>query len=171
MTPADHRVDPREPLSCRDFRHANTWHNGNSARRSGGAICDWWKHRFVHDPRQSDQRCIWGQGTQLGVQTGTVASTVTITPSFATTTGDVNITPTTPAVLAIHGCSRCPSADRRPSHRRGHSRPSRRANHEYERFTIQVTGFTTTRSLTPLVVQFGHSPGISPCPLPSSRSM
>ena len=52
-------------------------------------------------PANQTSAVFGAQGTQLGLQTGTVASTITITPSFATQAGNVPLTPATPERVAI----------------------------------------------------------------------
>ncbi len=91
-----------------------------------------------------------GQGTQLGLQTGTVASGITLTPSFATQAGNVDLTPAAPTVLQFSVASASPSLI-----------ALQIAAQSATGFTIQVTGFTTTRSLTFLAVQFTAAPGFS----------
>jgi len=91
-----------------------------------------------------------GQGTQLGLQTGTVANSITLTPSFATQAGNVDLTPATPTVMQFSVVSAAP--DLIALQLTGQSTTG---------FTIQVTGFTTTRSLTSLGVQFTAAPGFT----------
>ena len=106
------------------------------------------------------------QGTQLGVQTGTVASTVTITPSFATMTGDVNITPTAPEVLQFTVAPAAPALIAAQVTGEATAAPVAGQTTSTSSFTIQVTGFATTRSLTSAVVQFSIAPGYS---MPTSQ--
>jgi archaellum component FlaF (FlaF/FlaG flagellin family) len=101
-------------------------------------------------PANQTSAVFGAQGTQLGLQTGTVASTVTITPAFATQAGDVNLTPAVPTVLQFAVAPAAPALI--AIEFTGQSATG---------FTIQVTGFTTTRSLTSLAVQFGIAPGFS----------
>ena len=105
--------------------------------------------QFTIAPNQTT--AVFGaQGTQLGLQTGTVASSITLTPTFATFPGNIDLTPNTPTVLQF---SVAPSA------------PTLIAlqitGQTTTGFTVQVTGFTTTRSLTSLSVQFTTAPGFS----------
>jgi hypothetical protein len=106
------------------------------------------------------------QGAQLGMQTGTVAGNVTITPSFSTQAGDVNITPAAPEVLQFAVAPAAPvlialqpTAESTTGAVAGQSTST-------SGLTIQVTGFSTTRSLTSLAVQFGIAPGFS---MPTSQ--
>lgn len=87
-------------------------------------------------------------GTQIGIQTGTVAGTIALVPSFATQAGSVNLTPTSPASLqfsvapAVPGLIAVEIADLSTTG-----------------FTIEVTGFTTTRILNSMTVQFTTNSG------------
>lgn len=87
-------------------------------------------------------------GTQIGIQTGTVASTIALIPSFATQAGSVDITPASPVTLqfavapAVPGLIAVQIADLTTTG-----------------FTIEVTGFTTTRILDSMTVQFTTNPG------------
>jgi hypothetical protein len=90
------------------------------------------------------------QGTQLGVQTGTVASTFTLTPTFATQTGSVDLTPQPTPTLQFSVAAAAPvliavqiSAVTANS------------------FSLLVTGFTTTRALQALNLQFNLEPGFT----------
>ena len=83
-------------------------------------------------PANQTSAVFGAQGTQLGLQTGTVASTITITPSFVTQAGNVPLTPATPEVLQFSRCACRARVDRPPTHGRVHDRSSHRAIHEHE---------------------------------------
>jgi hypothetical protein len=101
-------------------------------------------------PANQTSAVFGAQGTQLGLQTGTVASAITITPSFATQAGTLDLTPATPEVLQFTVASAAPTL--LGMELTGESTTG---------FTIQVTGFTTTRTLTSLAVQFTPAAGFS----------
>jgi hypothetical protein len=91
-----------------------------------------------------------GQGPQVRLQPGTVASTITLTPSFATQAGGVTLTPDSPKPLQFS----VPSAP--PLLRTGQV-----TSVTTNSFTLVVTGYTTTRSLTALNVQFTPAAGFT----------
>lgn len=90
------------------------------------------------------------QGTRIGLQSGTVASTVTLTAAFLTQSGNVDLTPKTPPTLQF---TIAPAAPVLTSIQLG--------NQTTSGFSIAVTGFTTSRSLTSWNLQFTPSPGVS----------
>lgn len=104
--------------------------------------------RFVI-PANSTVANFASQGSQISFQTGTVASTITLTPSFATTAGGVDLTPASPNTLRLT----IPAA-----------RPTLLAvqvsGQTASSLTVNVTGFTTSRSLTSMVVEFTPAPGV-----------
>jgi len=101
-------------------------------------------------PANSTDAVFAGQGTQIRLQTGTVANTVILTPSFATQAGGVDLTPdppvsqqfvvaaSAPTLLAVQATTRTTNG-----------------------FTLVVQGFSTTRSITNLSVQFTPSAGFN----------
>jgi hypothetical protein len=91
-----------------------------------------------------------GQGLQIRLQPGTVASTITLTPSFATQAGGVDLTPNSPPALQFTVASAPPVLIA------GHA-----TNVTATSFTLVVTGFSTTRSLTALNVQFTPATGFN----------
>jgi hypothetical protein len=88
-----------------------------------------------------------GQGSQIQLQTGTVAETVTLTPSFATT-GGVNVTPSSPTTLQFTVASAVPAV-----------LSLNISNQAASSFTLLVIGYSTTRSLTSVNVTFNPAPG------------
>jgi hypothetical protein len=88
-----------------------------------------------------------GQGPQIFVQTGTVAETVTLTPSFATASG-VDLTPTSPTTLEFTIASLAPVLE--SVQVTGISSNS---------FTLNIIGYSTTRSLGSLDVTFNAATG------------
>ncbi len=89
------------------------------------------------------------QGNQILLQTGTVASTITLTPQFATAAG-VDLTPDNPTTLQFE----VPSAA--PVLLAGVESASSSTS-----IVLTFTGFTTTRTLTKLDVQFTAAPGFT----------
>jgi hypothetical protein len=94
------------------------------------------------------------QTTQIGLQTGTVASTFTVSPTFVTQGGNVPLTPT-PTNLQFSVAAAAPTLI-----------AVQLANPTTSSFTVQVTGFSTTRSLQSLTIQLGLEPGFN---MPTSK--
>ena len=94
-------------------------------------------------------------GTQIGLQTGTVADTITLTPSFSTQAGNISLTPNTPATLQFAVAPSPPQLI-----------AIQLSALSSTGFTIQVTGFSTTRSLKSAAVQLTPAKGYS---LPMSQ--
>jgi len=90
-----------------------------------------------------------GQGPNILVQTGTVAETVTLTPSFQTTTG-TDLTPAPPTNLQFSVPSSAPTIE-----------SVQVINQTASSFTLVVVGYTTTRSLSALHVTFTPASGYS----------
>lgn len=89
-----------------------------------------------------------GYGPQIYVQTGTVAETVTLSATFATATGNVNVTPTSPSTLQFTLSQLAPVLE------------SVSANNVSDTgFTLVIVGYTTTRSLGTLRVTFNPASG------------
>ncbi len=99
-------------------------------------------------PANSTSAVFGSLGTAIGFQTGTVASTITFTPSFATQTGQMDLTPAPPTTLQITVAPAVPTLI-------GIQLAGETANG----FSIVVTGFATTRTLTTWTVQFATVPG------------
>lgn len=104
-------------------------------------------------PANSTRAVFGGQATELGLQTGTVANTLTLTPSFNLQPGGVEITPNTPT---------------RAEFSVARARPTLIAAQVNSAITggqatlsVTVVGFTTTRSLTQMVVEFTPATGVS----------
>ena len=91
-----------------------------------------------------------GQGPQVFLQTGTVASTIALTPVFLTQAGGVDVTPANAATLQFNVPSAAPTL-------LSVVPVGQTANG----FVLNVTGFSTTRSLTTLTVQFTPAAGVN----------
>ncbi len=98
-------------------------------------------------PANSTDANFANQGPQVRVQVGTVASTITLTPSFATQSG-VDVTPASPATLQFAVAPAAPVLI-----------AVQAVNQSSNSFSLNVTGYTTTRTLTTLNVQFTAAAG------------
>lgn len=101
-------------------------------------------------PANTTSAVFGSQGTQIGLQTGTVAGAITLTPSFSTTAGNVPLTPPTPTTLQLTVASLAPTLQ-------AITLSGQTANS----VLISVTGFTTPRTLSTWNVQFGAAPGFT----------
>ncbi len=88
-----------------------------------------------------------GQGSEIPLQTGTVAETVTLTPSFATASG-VDLTPSSPSTLQFTVASLAPVLE-----------SVRVTGQTASSFTLLIIGYSTTRSLGSLNVTFNPASG------------
>jgi len=95
-----------------------------------------------------------GQGNQILMQTGTVASTILLTPSFETA-GGVSLTPSNPPTLQFTVPAEAPVLV-----------SATVASSGTNSVVLNFTGYSTTRSLTTLNVQFTAATGFS---LPNSQ--
>ena len=112
-------------------------------------------------PANSTGATFGNLGTRIGLQTGTVANTITITPSFATRAGAVDLTPATPTTLQFSVAPAAPTVV--------FVQPTAVAaavGATSSTLSIAVTGFSTTRTLTSLTVQFTTAPGFT---MPTSK--
>jgi len=100
-------------------------------------------------PADSTSANFAGQGPQIPVQTGTVAETVTLTPSFATA-GGVNVTPSSPATLQFSVASSAPGLESVGI-----------TNESDNSFDLVLIGYSTPRSLTSLTVTFNPASGFN----------
>jgi len=101
-------------------------------------------------PANSTGAIFAGQGPQIQLQTGTVASTITVTPTFATQAGGIDLTPASPTTLQFSVSAAAPTLI-------SASVGSTTTNS----FVLTLVGFTTTRSLTTLAVQFTAAAGFN----------
>ncbi len=88
-----------------------------------------------------------GQGSQILLQTGTVAETVTLAPTFATTAG-VDLTPASPPTLQFTVASLAPVLE-----------SLQITNETASSFTLLIIGYSTTRSIGPLNITFNPASG------------
>jgi len=94
-------------------------------------------------PANSTDAIFTGQGSQIRLQTGTVAGTIALTPSFSTQTGGLNLTPDSPASLRFDVASAAPVLIL-----------GRVSSSSSNGLTVTVTGFSSTRTITALSAQF-----------------
>jgi hypothetical protein len=90
-----------------------------------------------------------GQGSLIGVQTGTVAETVTLAPTFTTTAG-LDVTPSSPPTLQFTIAAAAPVVE-----------SVQVSNITASSFDLLVVGYSTTRSLTSMSVTFTPASGYS----------
>jgi hypothetical protein len=101
-------------------------------------------------PANSTNATFAGQGTQAFLQTGTVAETITLTPSFATQAGGVDLTPASPPTVQLTIASAAPTL-----------LTIQIASATTSGFILNVIGYSTTRKLTNLSVTFSPSAGFN----------
>lgn len=99
-------------------------------------------------PANTTSAVFGSQGTQIGLQTGTVAGTITLTPSFATQAGNVDVTPASPTTLQLTVAPAAPTL-----------LAIQLTGETTTGLTIAVTGFTTSRALTTWNVTFTTAAG------------
>jgi hypothetical protein len=90
-----------------------------------------------------------GQGSQILLQTGTVAETVTLAPTFSTTAG-VPVTPNSPPTLEFTIPSSAPVLE-----------SLQVTDESATGFTLLILGYSTTRSLATLTVTFTPASGFN----------
>ena len=100
-------------------------------------------------PANSTSANFVGQGSQILLQTGTVAETVTLTPSFATSAG-VDVTPPSPSTLQFSIASSVPVLE-----------SLQVTNETASSFSLVIVGYSTTRSVGSLAVTFNPASGYS----------
>ena len=87
-------------------------------------------------------------GTSVGFQTGTVANTLTFSPTFATKDGQLDVTPAAPTTLQLTVPSSAPVLA-----------GVQLTNLTTNGFSIAVTGYATSRNLGSFAVQFTMNSG------------
>lgn len=106
-------------------------------------------------PANSTNAIFANSGTSIAFQSGTVARTITLTPSFATQAGGVDLTPATPRTLQVSVVPAVPVLT-----------SLQLTNVSANGLSIVVTGYVTTRTLTNWVVQFSTAQGFT---MPQSK--
>ena len=99
-------------------------------------------------PANSTDANFANQGPQLHLQTGTVASTITLTPSFATQAGGINVTPSSPTTLQFTVAPAAPVLISVAP-----------ANETANSFVLNLIGYSTTRTLTSVTLQITAAAG------------
>lgn len=89
-----------------------------------------------------------GYGPQIYLQTGSVAETITLTPTFATASGNVSVTPTSSTTLQFTVPQLAPVIE-----------SVSMTNVSDTGFTLLIVGYTTTRALGTLSVTFNPASG------------
>jgi hypothetical protein len=103
---------------------------------------------------QGATQAVFPTGNQISLQTGTVAGTITLTPDFALASG-LDITPASPPTLSL-------SVPAGPVNLlTGVIAAESITSASQASVTIQVTGYTTTRTLTNMQFQFTAGSGAS----------
>jgi hypothetical protein len=100
-------------------------------------------------PAKSTSANFAGQGSELPVQTGTVAESVTLTPKFVTA-GGTDVTPSSPATLQFTIPSEAPVLV-----------SATVADETANSFALVLTGYSTTRSLSSLSVTLTAATGFT----------
>ncbi len=100
-------------------------------------------------PASSTMANFAGQGSELLLQTGTVAESVTLTPAFMSTSG-LDVTPSPPATLEFTIPAEAPVLQ--------FATASVQSSNS---FVLVLTGYSTTRSLTTLNVTFTAATGFN----------
>jgi len=101
-------------------------------------------------PANSTDANFANQGPQIRLQTGTVANTVTLTPSFATQSGGIDVTPSSPTILQFAVAAASPALI-----------AVQAVNETASSFALNVTGYSTTRTLTAVTLQLTAAAGIT----------
>jgi hypothetical protein len=104
-------------------------------------------------PQGATQAVFPSGGNQINLQTGSVAGTITITPSFALASG-LDVTPTSPPTLSLS----VPSGPVQLTNALVSAETT-------TSLTLQITGYATTRDLATLSFQFTTSSGSSTVPV------
>ena len=94
-------------------------------------------------PANSTDANFANQGPLLHMQIGTVATTITLTPTFATQAGNVSVTPASPTTLQFAVAPAAPVLLTVVP-----------VNESASSFALNLTGYSTTRTLTSVTLQF-----------------
>jgi len=99
-------------------------------------------------PANTTDAVFAGVGPQIQLQTGTVASTIILTPAFTTQAGGIDLTPASPTTLSLTVPTAAPTLI-----------SAQVSSSAANSFTLTLVGYTTTRSLTSMSVQFTAAAG------------
>lgn len=100
-------------------------------------------------PANSTSAVFPNNASQIRLQTGSVAGTITLTPSFATE-GGVNITPSDPPTIRINVAQAAPEVT-------ALQLGAKSANS----FSVLITGYSTSRSITQMELQLTPAAGVN----------
>ncbi|MBZ5607392.1 MAG: choice-of-anchor D domain-containing protein [Acidobacteriia bacterium] len=101
-------------------------------------------------PANSTDANFGGLGPQIFLQTGTVATSIILTPAFLTQDGGLDITPTNPATLQFTVPSAAPTL-----------LAVQVTGATTNGFTVSVFGYSTTRSVNSMTLQFTPATGFN----------
>jgi hypothetical protein len=101
-------------------------------------------------PADTTDALFAGQGPQIRLQTGTVASEISLTPSFSTQVSGLDLTPATANPLRFAVAPAVPVLI-----------SGRVTNVTANGFALILTGFSTTRAITSLSAQFAATAGFN----------
>jgi hypothetical protein len=99
-------------------------------------------------PANSTSANFAGQGSQIFLQTGTVAENIIVTPDFKTQAGGIDLTPSSPTTLQFNIGTAAPVLVAVTV-----------SNVVSNGFVLNVTGYSTTRSVNSITVQFNPAAG------------
>jgi hypothetical protein len=101
-------------------------------------------------PANSTDATFANQGPQIRLQTGTISNTITLTPVFATQSGGIDITPNSPTTLQFSVAAAPPVLI-----------AVQPVNETASSFALNLTGYSTTRTLTSVSLQFTAAAGMT----------
>ena len=101
-------------------------------------------------PANTTRAIFSNQSNQIRLQTGTVAGTLLLTPSFAIEPGGADITPDSPSAQRVTIAAGAPKLQ-----------ALRIDSRTTTGFTLLVTGYSTTRTLADLILAFTAAPGFN----------
>ena len=99
-------------------------------------------------PANSTSANFAGQGSKIFLQTGTVAENIILTPDFTTQAGGIDLTPSSPATLQFNIGTAAPVL-----------LAVTVTNLASNGFVLNVTGYSTTRSVNSITVKFAPAQG------------
>ena len=101
-------------------------------------------------PANSTAANFAGEGSQAFLQSGTIAETITLTPSFATQLGGVDITPVSPPTMQLSVPAAAPTLI-----------AVQLASSTSNGFSLNIIGYSTTRTLSSLTLTFAPASGFN----------
>jgi len=101
-------------------------------------------------PANSTTANFAGLGSSIFLQTGSVAGSILLTPSFSTQTGGINLTPSNPTTLQLTVPSNAPALQAITV-----------SGQSSTGFVVNVIGYSTTRSVSSLAITFTPATGFT----------